>query len=179
MPSGGIVRALAVPGATALDLGASTVAQRQFGRAKNKWRVTQVDSEESAANNQARLAIDDDPSTFWHTQWRTANPDYPHEIVIDLGETLALAGFTYLPRQDGADGGLVAKYEFYVAEDSNRWGDPAAKGEFANILNNPILQRVMFDKPLSGRYIRLHALASPNNKPWAGAAEIDVIEARD
>ena len=183
LPLGGHVKAIALPGAAAIDFGTDTTARREFGRAKTLWRIVSVDSEEPRENGFARSAIDDDPNTFWHTQWVGGDPGYPHEIVVDLGETLELAGFTYLPRQDGTDGGLIAKYEFYVSGDPKQWNDPAASGEFANVLNNPVRQRVAFDKPHKGqphkgRYIRLVALASPNNKPWAGAAEIDVIERR-
>ena len=56
---------------------------------------------------------------------------------------------------------------------------PAAQGEFGNILNNPVLQRVEFTAPRRGRYIKLVALTSPNGKPWAGGAELDVLEEVD
>ena len=55
------------------------------------------------------------------------------------------------------------------------WKESVAKGQFGNILNNPILQQVPFKIPASGRYIRLEALASCNGKPWAGVAEIDIM----
>jgi alpha-L-fucosidase len=140
--------------------------------------VVSVDSEEPGAENQAVKAIDDDPKTFWHTQWVSGNPGYPHEIVLDLGEVFEVGGFTYLPRQDGKDGGLVARYALYVSVDGRNWGQPVAEGEFANILNNPVLQRVVFTQAKRGRYVRLVALASPNGKPWAGAAELGVLEAK-
>ena len=175
LPRGGRVRAVALPSDVALDFGNDCTAEYEFGPEKVGWKVVAVDSEEPKAKNDARFAIDDDPKTFWHTQWVDSNPGYPHEIVIDLGESLLLAGFTYLPRQDGADGGLVAKYEFYVSDAVDAWGEAAATGEFANVLNNPIMQRVVFDEAQRGRYVRLVALESPNGKPWAGAAEIGVI----
>jgi len=53
-----------------------------------------------------------------------------------------------------------------------------AAGEFANILNNPVPQRVEFAEPTRARQIRFVALASPNGKPWAGAAEIGVLTER-
>lgn len=175
LPLGGLIRARALPGDTTLDFGTDSSAEYEFGREKANWKIHSVDSEEPRARNDARFAIDDDPATFWHTEWVTANPGYPHEVVIDLGESLELRGFSFLPRQDGSDGGLVAQYEFFVSDDPHRWNAAAAKGVFANILNNPIRQRVVFDKHHRGRYVRFVALASPNSKPWAGAAEIDVL----
>ncbi len=176
LPSGGLVRALAVPGEGVIITEENAQSRRRFGPAKTNWRVVSSDSEESeAADNRAVNAIDDDPATFWHTQWGAKSPEYPHEIVIDLGEALRLTGFTYLPRQDGKDGGLVARYELYVGADGTEWGEPVAAGEFGNILNNPVEQEVAFAAPVWARFIRFVALASPNGKPWAGAAEIGVL----
>jgi len=151
----------------------SDIDEVVYGPAKSGWRVVRADSEQFPGER-ADYTIDGDPSSIWHTQWSGASPDYPHEIVIDLGKTQTLTGFTYLPRQRG-DGGVIGEYAFYVSHDPNTWKEPVVKGQFGNILNNPILQRVPFKMPVSGRYIRLEALASCNGKPWAGAAEIDVI----
>ena len=156
---------------------AGDTATAQFGLSKMKWKVVSVDSEEPAFQNQAAKAIDDDPTTFWHTQWHKSQPGYPHEIVIDLGELLELSGFTYLPRQDGQDGGLVARYELYTSEDARGW-TKSASGEFGNILHSPTLQRVKFAAPRKVQYLRFVALSSPNRKPFAGAAEIGVLLAK-
>ncbi len=175
LPEGGLVRAVSIPNENVVDTGLPTESAHEFGIAKSGWKVVSADSEEPHADNHAAKAIDDDPSTFWHTQWQGGNPGYPHEIVIDLGKTVEATGFTYLPRQDGKDGGLVARYEFYVSNEKNQWGEPVIRGEFDNILNNPVQQRVLFSKKKTGRYLRFVALASPNNKQWAGAAEIGVL----
>ena len=71
---------------------------------------------------------------------------------------MTLAGFTYQPRRDGLAKGTVDKYEFYVSEDGQNWGQPAVAGEFANIKANPILQTVPFKKPVPARYFRFVAL---------------------
>jgi len=179
LPGGGRVRALAVPGEGVVVTGGSALSEAEFGPAKTKWTIVSVDSEETTSEpGQATNAIDDDPTTMWHTQWGAASPDYPHELVIDLGEALTLTGFTYLPRQDGKDGGLVARYEVYTREGEGDWGQPVAAGEFSNILNNPVPQRVEFAEPTRARQVRFVALASPNGKPWAGAAEIGVLTER-
>jgi len=175
IPDGATVRACAIGGKDTVSTGGVAESQATFGYSKAKWRIHYADSEEPVGNSQASMAIDEDPSTYWHTQWASANPGYPHELVIDLGEKLELGGLGYLPRQDGTDGGLVAKYQVFVSDDPANWGNPVAEGEFGNVLNNPILQRVTFTKPASGKYVRFVALASPNGKPWAGAAEIDLF----
>lgn len=170
-PEGGVVKARAYD--PTLDRYGET-GEAIFGPAKRDWRVVRVDSEQHPGE-QADYAIDGDPQTFWHTQWSGASPGFPHEIVIDLGKTQYLTGFTYLPRQDRADGGVIKEYALYISQAPDIWEDPVAQGQFDNILNNPTEQRVMFGRRVSGRFLRLKALRSVNDKPWAGAAEIGII----
>jgi alpha-L-fucosidase len=94
--------------------------------------------------------------------------------VIDLGETLTLKGFTYRPRM-GQNNGNVVGYEVYVSGDGQVWGEAAAKGEFGNIRNNPVEQRVRFGAEKEGRYLKFVALSEVQGRPWASAAEIGVM----
>jgi alpha-L-fucosidase len=68
-----------------------------------------------------------------------------------MGRTNPIAGFTYLPRQDGLLNGVVEKYRFETSADGVNWTTNIASGSFANIQNNPSLQEVSF-APLSARY---------------------------
>jgi hypothetical protein len=45
-------------------------------------------------------------------------PLHPHELVLALGGEYVVRGWRYLPRQDGKTEGVVARYSFYVSEDS-------------------------------------------------------------
>ena len=94
------------------------------------WTAS-ADSQEPSDGSPA-LAIDGNTATFWHTQWRTANPPPPHWIVIDMQANLTVGGFKYLPRQDGGVNGRIANYRFYVSADGSNWGSPVAQGTFAN-----------------------------------------------
>lgn len=47
--------------------------------------------------------------------------------------------------------------ELRLNEDGVRWGEVAARGEFGNILANPVEQFVDFEKPLKIRYAKLTA----------------------
>ncbi len=135
-------------------------------------KVVKVDSQEW--DNPGEAAIDADPSTCWHTQWRTTAPPHPHEIQIDLKRVVEMKGFRYLPRQDMANG-RIAGYEFYTSRDAKEWGAPAAKGTFANEGKE---QDVLFAKPQAGRFIRLVALSEVNAQAFAGVAELDIIPVR-
>ncbi len=83
---------------------------------KSSWTIWCFDSQEVGSGNLASRCIDEDINTFWHTQFITGTPGYPHNLVIDLGRPYPLNGFTYLPRQDGGINGTVARYEFYISD---------------------------------------------------------------
>jgi hypothetical protein len=38
--------------------------------------------------------------TVWHTSYSVNKDKFPHQIIIDLGETKAIGGFEYLPRME-------------------------------------------------------------------------------
>lgn len=140
------------------------------------WKVVSVDSEETAgADNSAARAIDGDSSTIWHTRWN-ADQRQPHHITVDMGRTNRIAGFTYLPRQDGLLNGVVEKYRFETSEDGVNWTTNIADGSFANIQNNPSLQEVSF-APVNARYFRFTSLRAIWNSGWTSAAEISVVPA--
>ena len=66
---------------------------------KENWSLQSVDSEETVYPGLATMAFDNDPSTIWHTRWTSGNDDYPHEMIIDMGDLYNAQTFTYLPRQ--------------------------------------------------------------------------------
>ena len=45
---------------------------------KSAWKVKSVDSYQGG--NEAKLAIDGNNSTFWHTAWGTNEPRHPHTM---------------------------------------------------------------------------------------------------
>ena len=140
------------------------------------WKVTSVDSEEAAgADNSAARAIDGNSATFWHTRWN-ADQRQPHYIVVDMNRTNRIAGFTYLPRQDGVLNGTVERYRFETSVDAATWTTNVTSGSFANIQNNPSLQEVRF-APVDARYFRFTSVRAIQNGGWTSAAEISVLPA--
>ena len=120
------------------------------------WTLLSVDSEDLEGGYYAAVnAFDGDPTTMWVTQWYSASPLPPHEIVIDLGAQYNVNGFRYLPRQDGESSGNIAQYAFYVSANGSSWGSPVAQGSFANVASE---QQVSF-APRTGQYIRLRAFS--------------------
>jgi len=172
-PPGATVRAACLTANGRLGI----VGSKPFiGLPPNGWKVVGVDSQETElAENSAAKAIDGDASTHWHTRW---NEDLalPHFITVDMGKSQRIAGFTYLPRQDGTINGTVENYRFETSADGTNWTTNVASGTFANIKNNPSLQEVAF-APVSARFFRFTALKEVNQTGWASAAEISVLPA--
>ncbi len=120
----------------------------------------------------AEAALDNDPKTFWHTRWAPEIAKYPHEIVIDLGREMEIKGFTYLTRQDGSPNGRVAEYQFYISNDKDHWGKPAAEGAFAE---DDSRKKVMFDTGLKGRYLRFVAKKGFDDDHHTAVAELGIV----
>ena len=80
------------------------------------WTIGYVDSEErDKEDGTAENAIDGQTANFWHTQWGTAQPPQPHQLILDLGKSQTVSGFQYVPRQsEGA--GHIKNYRIYVSD---------------------------------------------------------------
>ena len=152
------------------------VATRNFaGLAPRGWKVVQVDSEETQqGRHAAALAIDGDPSTYWHT--RFGNPKLPQAITVDMGQVHRIAGLVYVPRQDGVLGSTVEHFRFETSEDGVRWNTAFERGTFSNVRNNPDVQELRF-APVQARFFRFTALEEVWRGGSASAAELSVIPA--
>lgn len=137
-----------------------------FDLAKKDWKVV------GALENNADVVklMDEDPYTFWATDKDSSDIN---EITIDLGASHTLTGFSYWPIQERYPFGMITKYEFLVSQDNRTWKS-ASKGEFGNVFNNRIEQKVKFE-PVSGRYIKLRALEKHNGDARTSFAEIGVF----
>ena len=76
-----------------------------------------MDSEERAKEDgTAENAIDGQTANYWHTEWSAAQPNHPHQLVLDLGKAQVISGFRYVPRQGNASG-RIKDYRIYVGDD--------------------------------------------------------------
>ncbi len=151
----------------------SSIASAEFGPSKEKWKIISFDDEHKELK--AEYAVDDDPSTFWHTHWSGNYKKHPHEIIIDLGIEHKLSGFSYLPRQDGNNSGNITTFDLYLSSDNSNWNKIISCGKFGNIANNPVLQNVSFAQMETARYLKLTTAGDANNNGWVNAAEIGII----
>ncbi len=136
---------------------------------RSNWKLISADSQHGG--NEARLAFDDDPTTFWHTEWVGTEPTPPHTIVIDMVQLYKVTAVTYLSRQDGTENGMVGGYEVYLSTDGQNWGTPVATGQ---LKKTTALQLIPLDAPVTARYLKFVALSEINGKAWTSAAEISI-----
>lgn len=58
---------------------------------KDKWKVVYVNTEEQQGNEGfAEHLFDGNLKTYWHSQWQGKREDFPHRVIIDLGEITAV-----------------------------------------------------------------------------------------
>lgn len=133
------------------------VAEWTLDIPKKEWKILSGD----------RKMIDGNPGSF------TSLKGIPAEI--DLGKEYTLSGFTYLPDQSRWASGMITEYEFSVSRDGEQW-EKVARGEFSNILNNPIQQNIQFDA-IKARFIRLAPVSQAGEEEVQEIriAELDVI----
>ena len=146
----------------------SEVSSLEFDICKELWKVIVPDP---GKDHRGAAMVDSNERTIWRSE---REGTLPKEVVVDLGESLELAGFTYLPTQQRYIDGTISHYRFYLSEDGKQWGEPVSEGEFSNIRNSPILQTKVFE-PKSGRFIRLEAMQEINDLGFVTIAELGVI----
>lgn len=138
-----------------------------FDVSKKDWKILKVSSGKLA---DAIKTIDDNLTSSWIAD---ATKDSKKEIIIDLGKTYDLSGFTYMPIQGRWPRGIISHYKFSVSTNNRTW-KTVANGEFGNIKNNPIEQTIKFNKT-SGRYIKLKAIKIVDKSTSLSVGEIGVI----
>jgi alpha-L-fucosidase len=144
---------------------AGPAARQEFDIPAANWQLLG----EPGKNPRANAMFDGNPNTTL-----TINQALPVDFIIDLNETVNLAGFNYLPDQSRYSQGIIRHYELSVSADGRNFGRPVASGEFGNIANSPIGQRVTF-AAVPARFIRFRAVSEATGQNRAGIAEFSVI----
>jgi len=143
------------------------VISKRFDISKKDWKMIKVSSGDKT---KAQKMIDEKTYTSWST---SDNSNDKQEVVVDLGKQYQLKGFTYLPMQDRWIKGVITHYEFYVSKNKRNW-KKVSSGEFGNIWNNPIEQKIEFN-PVKARYFKLKAVKIHGDGKMASFAEVGVI----
>jgi len=148
----------------------SAVTAQIFDVCKELWTVLQPDPRQ---DHKGKAVVDSNPRSIWRS---LADQGLPQTVVVDLGEELAMEGFTYLPTQQRYVDGTISFYSLYLSSDGKSWGDPVSSGEFSNIKNSPVLQTKTFEAT-SARYLKFVGEREINDKTFISIAELGVITA--
>lgn len=138
------------------------------------WSVVYVNS--TYGTQVAENVFDGDPGTIWHSDWAAGDP-YPHTIIIDLGATYDMEGFSYTPRSAGGNG-TVDEYEFYVTKDlpsdikDGTWGTAVSSGTWFAPWD--VVRSEFFGTSTIGRYIIFYMLSEKTDASYASCSEINV-----
>lgn len=104
--------------------------------------------EENGNEGPARFMLDNNPDTFWHTDWRQdlelSNEEH-HKVTLTFkdGNPRTVSKLTYLPRQD-RENGRILKYRISV-EKADGSTETVAQGEWAD---NAERKTAVFSQPV-------------------------------
>jgi len=141
---------------------------------RSRWRVVSCTSFQ-AGEGEPEQVIDGDPSTYWHSRWRTNPTRNPHELVIDFGASLKIGAVAYRARED-MENGRVRDYAIYFSEDGKTWGQPATSGHFENYADEE--QEAKLVRPVTARFMKFVVKSEVNGNSFAAIAELDIVPAK-
>ena len=80
---------------------------------RENWKAIYTDSELLDGNHTADKAFDLQESTYWSSG---NGAQFPHLMVIDLGDEYTVSGLEYLPRMETNAPGAIKNYRLYVKQ---------------------------------------------------------------
>lgn len=156
MEEAGLLKAIAVVGNKS-----SEVVTAEMELSKFHWKVyasgniaKNSDDQPEREKRTEGYAVDEKPATLWSTLKGDSTLKFePASISMDMGRSVLVSSFSYLPRQDKKLEGIVDQYSFYLSTDGVNWVQVAA-GEFSNIRANPISQVIKLKTAVPARYFK-------------------------
>jgi len=122
----------------------------------------------SIADGTGKRLFDNDIRSIW----KSADMQ---PLVVNMGQELAISGFTYVPAETVGAEGVVTKYRVYVSSDATVWTQIGGDREFENIRNNPIAQNIRFEASVKARYIKFEPTETTDNNGIFTVAEFGAI----
>ncbi len=139
----------------------------------NVMRITYCSSYAGSSNSPWNL-IDGRRDTFWHSEWRESPmPEYPHEIIVDMGALSELRGFALTPRQ-GRSASRAGKVDIYLSNDGQSW--KSTPDCSIQMIDEDSEQRVMLPEAVTTKFFKL-VFRTPlaGHEPYAAMAEVSPI----
>ncbi|WP_069988943.1 discoidin domain-containing protein [Massilioclostridium coli] len=119
-------------------------------------------------NGPASFAIDDNPTTIWHTNYKTSGPVLPQSLTLQFQQPENIFQVVYIPRTDkDSKNGIIQKYQLEGLLQDGNW-EVLSKGNWPG---NNDTQSITI-KPTKVTAIRLTALEAVGG--YASCAELNV-----
>ena len=83
---------------------------------RESWQIAYADDEDvTTGNKNADTIFDLQESTYWSTN---IGVQFPHVVIIDMGQDKTMSGFQYLPRMEKGAPESIKDYRIYVKSES-------------------------------------------------------------
>ncbi|MDO6440311.1 alpha-L-fucosidase [Cyclobacterium sp. 1_MG-2023] len=144
------------------------IAKALFGAIKANWKIVGASSSEN--DHEASKAIDGNKETYYKAK---GSENGGQQLTVDLGTSLTITGFTYLPPSADKEG-MIALGNIYYSSDGSNW-KLLERFEFGNLINDPTLRRHDFKKPIETRFVKLEAKRIAGGHGFAAIAELGLL----
>ncbi|WP_207512377.1 BT_3987 domain-containing protein [Longitalea luteola] len=132
---------------------------------RSTWILLEASSME--APNIAANAFDNNLSTTWHTQWKSAKPAHPHYLKVDMNGTFNVHGFYFVPSNNLATGN-PQKVHAELSLDGNSWTNTGTF-TFPNVYSK---QTFYLHTPVQAKYFRFVVDSSFANTHFTHLLEV-------
>lgn len=137
--------------------------------------VSSIENNEGAANGKGSSLLDGDINTYWHSDWSSSNPSYPHWIVLDLGKERLFTGLEMIRRHNNTTGGFKT-FSIQYSDDNVTWNTLESNLTF-NSADSPAAFQRYITSMVNTRYVRIYITEPMNSNNSTHLAEINVFEA--
>ncbi|MGB3774590.1 MAG: T9SS type A sorting domain-containing protein, partial [Leeuwenhoekiella sp.] len=150
-----------------MDAGTWEASDNNNYVSKDNWSIISISSQQNTTSFAAENVFDNDISSIWNTRYTSGFDQYPHEMVIDLGDQFNISGFTCVPRQD-ISGNTISDFQLFLSEDGTNWGVPVAAGRMS-------YWSELYFETKTARFMKLVGRADLNGSRFASASELKLI----
>jgi hypothetical protein len=116
-------------------------------------------------------AFDGDPNTFWLTGDQKSERKN-QEFSVYFPKSVPFSGLVIMPRQNHRDHqGDIREYAVSISDNGKNWTE-IKRGELVSTFNP---QRILFDKTVNAKYLKLTSLSGFGNDKTTAIAELAII----
>ncbi|MFT4094431.1 MAG: M60 family metallopeptidase [Niabella sp.] len=145
----------------------------------SSWSIADYSSQETvgegSTNGYAARIIDNDISTYWHSQWYGTTATPPHYITINLGRKLSFSGFKFANRQSKTR--TIKNLYIDISNDNSTW-TTLSDSPFS-IPNDITYRSYSLSSSVSAKYVRLRIPATSDvwdGTNYAAIAEFAIVQ---